>query len=153
MRISNKKAIENVKKFNIENRYRDCGVINTSIDIVLDLAEKYINSKEKINRRIKELKQTSEILKIERQKYEVVEEKKNLLTDEEREYLNNVIKPFRNKVKWIYKIKYDTKKLEYISIITYDEETIRFPCFEAGTMYKGLDTRRPHKLKELGLEE
>ena len=60
MRISNKKAIENVKKFNTENRYRDCGIINTSIDIVLNLAEKYINSKKKINRRIKELKQISD---------------------------------------------------------------------------------------------
>ena len=41
LEISNEKAIENVSKFNTENRYRDGGIINTSIDVVLDLAKKY----------------------------------------------------------------------------------------------------------------
>ncbi len=41
LQISNEKAIKIVKKFNTENRYRDGGIINTSIDIVVELAEKY----------------------------------------------------------------------------------------------------------------
>lgn len=38
-------AIEKVKKFNQEHRFRDCGELNTSIDTVLRLAESYKNDK------------------------------------------------------------------------------------------------------------
>ena len=34
-------AIKTVRKFNQENRYRDCGKINNSIDMVLVALEKY----------------------------------------------------------------------------------------------------------------
>ena len=48
-----KKAIEIVKQFNNENRYRDCGRINNAIDTVIRLAEKLEQEKEK-NKALKE---------------------------------------------------------------------------------------------------
>ena len=41
MSNSNEEAIKIVKEFNREHRYRDAGRVNNSIDIVVDLAEKY----------------------------------------------------------------------------------------------------------------
>lgn len=41
--MTEKEAIEIVKKFNEENRFRDCGKINNAIDIVIELAERYID--------------------------------------------------------------------------------------------------------------
>lgn len=48
-----KKAIEIVKQFNKENRYRDCGRINNAIDTVIRLAEKLEQEKEK-NKKIED---------------------------------------------------------------------------------------------------
>lgn len=44
-------AIKNVRKFNQENRYRDCGKINNSIDMVLQALENSI-PKEKVEKGI-----------------------------------------------------------------------------------------------------
>lgn len=44
-------AIKNVRKFNQENRYRDCGKINNSIDMVLQALENSI-PKEKVEDKI-----------------------------------------------------------------------------------------------------
>ncbi|MCI9245544.1 MAG: hypothetical protein HFJ30_00075 [Clostridia bacterium] len=44
-------AIKNVRKFNQENRYRDCGKINNSIDMVLQALENFI-PKEKVEKGI-----------------------------------------------------------------------------------------------------
>lgn len=41
--MTEKEAIEIVKKFNEENRFRDCGKTNNAIDIVIELAERYID--------------------------------------------------------------------------------------------------------------
>lgn len=51
------KAIEIVKKFNKENRYRDCGRINNAIDTLIYIAENSIPKqvvKDKIEEIIKE---------------------------------------------------------------------------------------------------
>ena len=91
------------------------------------------------------------IIKIERPKYEVVEEKKELLTEKEREYLSNVIKPFKNKVGSIEKRKWDKK--EYIHIYIVGEIGIDFPSFKPNTMYKGMKLKKEYTLSEVGLEE
>ena len=39
-KVLEERAIEEVKKFNQENRFRDCGTLNNSIDIVLNLLSK-----------------------------------------------------------------------------------------------------------------
>lgn len=75
---------------------------------------------------------------------------KEILDDEERKYLSNVIKPFRHKVEYI--IKKDCYPKEYISI-SLPDENIGFPYFKKGTMYKGMEANKKYTLKELGLDE
>lgn len=73
---------------------------------------------------------------------------KEILDEEEREYLANVIKPFRHKVKYI--VKFDCLPKEYISIwIPHD--VIDLPCFKKGTMYKGMEKCKKYTLEELSL--
>lgn len=74
--------------------------------------------------------------------------KEEILDDVEKEYLRNVIKPFRNKVKCIAKISYDYK--EYI-VIDLVEDSIYLPHFKKNTMYKCMETNKRYTLEELGL--
>ncbi len=74
---------------------------------------------------------------------------KEILDEEEKEYLSNVIKPFRDKVEYI--IKFDLLPEEYISICLPEHETINLPCFKRGTMYKGMEIEEEYTLEELGL--
>lgn len=74
---------------------------------------------------------------------------KEILDDKEREYLSNVIKPFRDKVEYI--IKFDLLPEEYISIWLPKHETTDLPCFKRGTMYKGMEIEKEYTLEELGL--
>lgn len=70
--------------------------------------------------------------------------KEPILTKEEKEYLSNVIKPFKNRVGYI--IKYTNLcalKEEYIQICvkSYDnelDEDINLPVFVEGSMYKNM---------------
>lgn len=85
-------------------------------------------------------------------KYEI---KKPILDDAEREYLSNVIKPFRDKVTGVIKWgKEIGKGLEYIVVIYTDdckERGMGFPCFKEGTMYKGMEPNKEYTLEDLGL--
>lgn len=85
-------------------------------------------------------------------KYEIV--KKPILDDIEREYLSNVIKPFRDRVVSI--IKYDDyDRCEYIVIkyrnINGYTGRMYFQAFEKGTMYQGMEVDKKYTLEELGL--
>ncbi len=79
------------------------------------------------------------------------EYKEPILDEEEKAYLSAVIKPFRNRVDWIEKVR-SINTTECINI-TYDdtEYEIPFPQFEKGTMYKGMELNREYTLEELGL--
>lgn len=81
-----------------------------------------------------------------------------ILTDKEKEYLRNVIKPFRNRVKYISKQK--TYEYEYISICNRTPEDIAYcgkvsyiilPYFERGTMYNNMKVEKQYTLEDLGL--
>lgn len=79
-----------------------------------------------------------------------------ILTDKEKEYLGAVIKPFRNQVGKITKIKYiNLEKILIIISKSKDsdawQELIYLPYFETGTMYKGMKEGREYTLEELGL--
>ena len=74
---------------------------------------------------------------------------KEILDEEEKEYLSNVIKPFRDKVEYI--VKFDCLPEEYISIWLPEHETTDLPCFKRGTMYKGMEIEKKYTLEELGL--
>ena len=78
----------------------------------------------------------------------VLEEKEEILDEEEKEYLRAVIRPFRDRVKYI--IKKEKFKNESIGIFL-EEDVIVFPCFKKGTMYKGLEKYKEYTLEELGL--
>lgn len=76
---------------------------------------------------------------------------KEILDETEKEYLNNVIKPFREKVTFIQK---DGNKLkEFIRIGIKNDAEITLPYFEIGTMYKRMAAYKHYTLTELGLED
>lgn len=81
------------------------------------------------------------------------EVKKTILDQAEKEYLSNVIKPFRDEV--VDVIKYDYDRYEYIAIrvrnINEYMVTMPFPAFEKSTMYKGMEIGKAYSLNELGL--
>lgn len=73
----------------------------------------------------------------------------SILTDKEKEYLKNVINPFRDRVLHIKKNVDD--KREYIVISVKNEIAMIFPYFKKRTMYKGMKTSREYTLEELCL--
>ena len=86
-----------------------------------------------------------------------------ILTDKEKEYLGNVIKPFRNNIQYIIKqtgpTGLDNSDYEYITIFIktttniawLGQEYIVFPLFKKGTMYNNMKVENPYTLEELGL--
>lgn len=122
--------------------------------------KKLINSKgvvmHKLNYFTENLKNSEgtielDIVKVERAtSYKTVFERKEILDETEKRYLRDVIGPFRNKVKCIYKFC-DSKCGEYITIELKTEADMLFPYFEKGTMYKNMEVAKEYTLKELGL--
>ncbi len=76
--------------------------------------------------------------------------KHTILTDKEKAYLSVVIKPFREKVEYVYKKCSEIDEREYLEI-SLENGVISFPYFEKGTMYKGMELDEPYTLEELGL--
>lgn len=74
----------------------------------------------------------------------------DILTDKEKAYLSAVIKPFRKKVEYVYKICLEIGKRECLEI-SLENGVVSFPYFEEGTMYKGMEVNREYTLEELGL--
>ncbi len=76
---------------------------------------------------------------------------REILDKEEKEYLNAVIRPFKDRVNYIAK---KGVRKEYIQIVLKkDNECFFLPYFEKGTMYKGMELNKKYTLKELGLDE
>ena len=86
------------------------------------------------------------------------EYKEDILDEEEKKYLSAVIKPFRDRVVYIHKVKAGECN-QFISIkvkrYDYDEEDsneyIDLPYFKEDTMYKNMETDKKYTLEELGL--
>lgn len=74
----------------------------------------------------------------------------DILTDKEKAYLSAVIKPFRDRVKYITKYIYPAKE-EYLLIVMCNGERMSFPTFKKETMYKGMQVYKEYTLEELGL--
>ena len=71
-----------------------------------------------------------------------------ILTDKEKAYLSAVIKPFKEEVETIEKASFEECEQLQIS----DGDTVMaFPCFEKGTMYKGMEAYKEYTLEELWL--
>ena len=81
--------------------------------------------------------------------YEIIKIPKPILDDKEKEYLSNVIKPFRDKV--ISISKKSANYGEFIDILIDEAEDIYLPYFKPGKMYQGIRVNREYNLEELGL--
>ena len=84
----------------------------------------------------------------------------DILDKVEKEYLRNVIKPFKNNIQYIIKqTGQDHSDYEYITIFINSitntdwlgQEYIVFPYFKKGTMYKNMQVDKQYTLEELGL--
>ena len=94
------------------------------------------------------------IVKVERPvKYETIYEDKEILEKEKKRYLKGVIRPFRDKVKFIEKVtkSYNDNRESFINIDIDNDENIMLPYFDTYTMYKGMELGEKYTLKELGL--
>lgn len=87
------------------------------------------------------------------------EEHKEILTDKEKEYLAQVIRPFKDKITGIRKSDdWSGEGVEFIRIeiigtnSELPSDDILLPFFEEGTMYKNMEANNLYTLKELGLE-
>ena len=81
-----------------------------------------------------------------------------ILTKKEKEYLSNIVKPFRDRKVVIEKYEYPQNEHKneciQISVEFYDKtggETVSLPIFKKGTMYKGLESNKCYTLEDLGL--
>lgn len=94
------------------------------------------------------------IIKIEEPEYKkVYEYKPEILDEAEKRYLRNVVRPFKDKVKYVKKIVFsdgDAKisiRIEENNKIWY----IGFPPFKKDRMYKGMEENKEYTLEKLGL--
>lgn len=98
----------------------------------------------------------AKVIKVERP--QTIYEFKEVLDAKEKEYLSNLIEPFKKRVIHIEKIKKLYGNSEFVNIVLYNsisynkEESIQLPYFKKGTMYKGMELGKKYTLKELGLD-
>lgn len=80
------------------------------------------------------------------------EHKEPILDDIEKEYISNIIKPFRDRVEYVSKMKNIERKSYYIEISLIDCDFIFLPYFKTSTkMYTGMEVNHKYTLKELNL--
>lgn len=85
------------------------------------------------------------------------ERKPELLTEEEKTYLTNLIKPFRNQFRGLekkYSEEFDSCYL-VLDVVHFqdkrEDDSVYMPNFEKGSAYRGLKTDKYYTLDELGL--
>lgn len=76
---------------------------------------------------------------------------KEILDETEKRYLKAVIRPFKDKVEFIFKT--ECKDGYYIKILLNNNDAMVLPNFKKGTMYNGMEKNKKYTLKELGLDE
>lgn len=83
------------------------------------------------------------------------EYKPQILSESEREYLSNVIKPYRDRIVNIKKTEHDEPKYEYIvmQLIFRNcfDDYLEFPLFNKDEYYKNMEIDKKYTLEELGL--
>ena len=82
-----------------------------------------------------------------------LEVEKPILDEAERKYLSGVIRPFRDRIKFIRKNCIYGQ--EYINVVYNskfkDDTNFCLPLFEPNTMYKNMELNKQYTLEELGL--
>ena len=82
----------------------------------------------------------------------MVETKKELLSDETKEYLGAAIKPFKNKITKIEYVMKDKKSvLSELNFYSYANELLSVTNLYK--MFDGLELGKEYSMKDLGLEE
>ena len=123
---------------------------------IVELTKSELQSKidklENINKKLysKTISNRDKIAHLKREIMSLKEENKQILDNVEKRYLENVIRPFKDKVTSIEKLNYWDD--EYINIDMCNEAT-DLPNFKKNTMYKGMKIGKKYTLKELGLFE
>lgn len=84
-------------------------------------------------------------------KLKIVKLPKSILTEKEKEYLSAVIKPFRNRIKYICKNNNEDGDTEFLDVQLDGNDFMAFPNFKKGTMYKGMELNKEYTIKDLGL--
>ena len=74
----------------------------------------------------------------------------SILDKAEKRYLENVLRPFKDRVIDITKTK--DLDMEFIRV-QLKKDVMLFPNFEKGIMYKGMELNRRYTLEKLGLFE
>ena len=90
--------------------------------------------------------------------YKQIYEKKEILDEAEKRYLEAVIRPFKEDVRAISKrqnpfIYSSDCKDYYINIVLDDCDEFSLPYFKNREMYKGMETNKYYTIEELGLYE
>ena len=86
-------------------------------------------------------------------KYKVIyEAPKQILDKEEKEYLENVIRPFKEYKQIIKKVIGFYTQYITIDLVT-QSDTIHIPIMESGMKFRGMELNKEYTLKELGLFE
>ena len=86
--------------------------------------------------------------------YKVVKIPKPVLDDVEKEYLSHVTKPFRNRIKYFFKFPCANGDYEAIAAVMKGRDyydSLSFPKFKKGSMYKGMELTKQYSIEELGL--
>lgn len=80
---------------------------------------------------------------------------KPILNDVEKHYLENVLRPFKNRVMYVKKVAslgYECIRYRvHLPIKKYGNTTCELPYFDKGTMYKGMKPEEQYSLEELRL--
>lgn len=85
-----------------------------------------------------------------------LEIEKPILNDSEKDYLENVLRPFKDRIMYIEKKAMDFN-YEYIAFKVFYEDSeisvswFTLPCFDRGTMYKNMELNEHYMLDELML--
>ena len=78
-----------------------------------------------------------------------------ILDDIEKRYLENVLRPFKNRIMYVEKVvSFGYECIRYrvhLPIKEYGNMSCWLPYFDKGTMYKGMELDEQYSLEELGL--
>lgn len=120
--------------------------INSNDSLRMRYKSIMINSDRLIDYKNKLENKEIEIIKIERPKYEVIQEKKELLTEEEKEFLKSYIKIIKS---------LNNGQIEYIArygvmIVVHLKTKLSYDA-DIGPRFKGMIENKTYTLEELGL--
>ncbi len=113
---------------------------------------RYANSYEEDLTRGDQYCKDTDIVKVERPTENlniVFERKEEILNKAEKEYLSDVIRPFRDEIRGIVKEKFNDKN--WISIDFKNDVCMDFPNLKKKDDYKGMEVGKLYSLEELGL--